>query len=127
MKSKIEFELNEILKSKFVVKYEPTKLSGSEYLLKVDFSITTTTGQIYYLEYSGMNFLKKYLKIIDILKNHGNVFIIYDDENLEQQIEKFYKFINLNNSNNIMSTDSVERTVKRIDDFYSKFNELKLQ
>lgn len=124
MKSKIEIQLNEILKENYIVKYEPTILYGVEFSFKVDFSITTKTNQVYYLEYSGMNFLKKYLKIIDILHQNKNLFIIYDDENLKTMLETFYKYVNSENLDDAMSKNSIDRTINRIDTFYNKFKKL---
>lgn len=124
MKSKIEIQLNEILKEKYIVKYEPTILYGSEFSFKVDFSVTDNKGNIYYLEYSGMNFLKKYLKITDVIHHNKNVFIIYDDENLKLMLDLFYSYINSANLNNDMSKNSIDRTINRINTFYTKFNQL---
>ncbi len=111
MKSKIEEKLNKILSDKFIVKYEPTTFYGKTYSLKVDFAIKNNYGDICYLEYSGMNFFKKYCKIIDVAKYNENFYVIFDDEKLESELEVLYSF----KSN--FSELTISKTLKRIEKF----------
>lgn len=123
MKSKVEHFLNTALSEQFAVKYEPIILSGKSYSLKVDFSVISKTGEICYLEYSGMNFLKKYLKIIDVAKNNPNFFVIYDDQHLPTQLDIFYRYVNAAEYQKL-SEMTVNTTINRIETFYQNFKQL---
>jgi hypothetical protein len=118
MKSKIEVKLNEILSNEYNVRYEPTVFYGKEYKLTVDFELThKLTGQVIHFEYSGMNFFRKYYKILDVAKNNQNFYVIFDDENLNQQLDI------MTNSTNL-SKLTLEKTMNRIQTFYDKCREL---
>lgn len=116
MKSAKEIKLFGILSEKYSVKYEPKKFHGELYSLKVDFELTDEYGNVIYLEYSGMNFFKKYLKIIDVAQNNPNIFVIFDDEDMMSEIQR------LNESD--LSYLTLQKTMTRINNFYKTCTEL---
>lgn len=77
MRSKVETLLHQVLSEKYIVTYEPKNLYGSTYKLKVDFELKPIIGisPNVYLEYSGMNFFRKYYKILDVAKCNVNFYV----------------------------------------------------
>lgn len=107
------------------IKYEPIKLSGVRYTLKVDFIIDKQNCDPIYLEYSGMNFFKKYLKLVDILKNNTSCIVIFDDEELMSELDQLISFILNSKDISILNMKSYFKTLKRIDKFNEEILELR--
>lgn len=120
MRSKVETVLHQVLTEKYIVTYEPKILYGSTYKLKVDFELKPIDGisPNVYLEYSGMNFFRKYYKILDVAKYNVNFYVIFDDEDLLTELE----ILKLTGTN--LSELTLQKTIHRVEKFYSECKRL---
>ena len=80
-KSKIEQRIYDRLNRLFVydgspysIHYENTTLNGTKYKLLIDFTIMYKGEPIYHIEYSGMNYFKKYLIYYNSISSDGAPF-----------------------------------------------------
>ena len=129
MKSKVEEKIFNKLRSElseeYSIIYEPHQLIGSKYKLKVDYIINYNSVPLLYVEYSGMNFFRKYLKLVDILKNNKFCVVIFDDENLDEEIDDIIMQIQRNQDLCILNRKSYFKTLKRIEVFNEEIQSLK--
>jgi hypothetical protein len=125
MPSKPEIKILEILSKSFeenenLFTQQPI-LYGSKYKLLIDFTIINCKGCSIHLEYSGMNYFKKYLKLVDITISN-NVFTIFDDENLEEKLQHFIDNINEPEKLRVESLLNINRRIKEFTDEIEALN-----
>lgn len=117
-KSKIEQTIYDNLLNIFPepiyeVRYERNILIGTKYTLNIDFTVYCNNVELVHVEYSGMNFFKKYLKLIDVCKQY-NVFVIFDTDKMVHEISVLQS---------IPPTKCSEYSNKKIFDRINKFND----
>jgi uncharacterized protein (DUF1015 family) len=125
MASKPEIKILELLSNSFIVDYnlftQHSKIIGHKFKLLVDFTLINSEGKPVYLEYSGMNYFRKYLKLVDIT-NHTPTFTIFDDENLEDRLEYFIQNINDPEKLRVESLNTINNRIKQFIDEVNLLN-----
>lgn len=125
MASKPEIKILELLSNSFVINdnlfTQHSKIIGHKFKLLVDFTLINSEGKTVHLEYSGMNYFRKYLKLVDIT-NHNPVFTIFDDENLEYRLEYFIQNINDPEKLRIESLNNINTRIKQFIDEVNLLN-----
>lgn len=125
MASKPEIKILELLSNSFVADdnlfTQHSKIIGHKFKLLVDFTLINSEGKTVYLEYSGMNYFRKYLKLVDIT-NHNPVFTIFDDENLEDRLDYFVQNIGNPEKLRVESLNNINTRIKQFIDEVNVLN-----
>lgn len=122
MQSKPEIQILNILNDRFgsSVYYQHSTIYGNKYSLLVDYTIQLTPTHLIHLEYSGMNYFRKYLKLVDVTVTNP-VYTIFDNEKL---IPALTYFIDNIDTPNILRDESLLKITERIDSFYREIGTL---
>lgn len=125
MASKPEIKILKLLANSFAIGdnlfTQHSKILGQKFKLLVDFTLINSEGNNVYLEYSGMNYFRKYLKLVDIT-NHNPVFTIFDDEKLEDELGYFIQNINDPEKLRIESLNNINNRIKKFIDEINLLN-----
>lgn len=120
-KSKKETQIYELLnnifpsKNGFKIEYETVILRGIRYKLKIDFVIYYNDQILFYLEYSGMNFIDKFLKLVDIMNRFKNVIVIFDTDDISAVMCKFEQLFTVDWYNRAIVKEYIESNQSYLD------------